>query len=105
MGLAAEGARMSSRGFYRFLMIGGLANLLLFGAECAIEGGSATFGAVRDGHYFLYHRLLYHGNQFTEVSADVFRFNQIHSYTIRVTTPLLVLGLALRRLTQEYPMP
>ena len=97
---------MSSRGFYRFLLIVGFANLLLFGAECAIEGGSAaTFGTVRDGHYFLYHRLLFHGNGFTEVSADVFRFNQIHGYTIWVTTPLLLLGLGLRRLTQEYPLP
>jgi hypothetical protein len=88
--------KISGLTFASFLLIVGFANLLLFGTECAIEGGSATFGTVRDGHYYLYRR-----GYSTEVSARVFRINQIHGYTIYVTTPLLLLGLALRRLNRD----
>jgi hypothetical protein len=78
-----------------FLLTIAFANLLFFGAECVIEGGSTPFGGARDGHYFLYSR-----GYRTEVSARTFRINQLHGYSMYLTMPLLVLGLALRRLSE-----
>jgi hypothetical protein len=92
--------KISGRAFYNFLVIIGLANMLFLAAECAIEGGSASFGTVANGHYYLYRR-----GYSKEVSARLFRVNQLHGYTIYLTTPLLLLGLALRRLTDVCPPP
>ena len=87
--------RVPGRRLANFLLAIGFANLLLFGAEGAIEGGSTPFGGERDGHYFLYSR-----GYRTEVSAQTFRINQLHGYSVYLTTPLLLLGLALRRLSE-----
>jgi hypothetical protein len=87
--------KIPGRKLANFLLAIGFANLLLFGAECAIEGGSTPFGSAANGHYFLYRR-----GYRIEVSVPVFRINQLHGYTIYLTTSLLFLGLGLRRLSE-----
>ena len=87
--------KIPGRSVSNFLLAIAIANLLLLAVECGLEGGSATFGYCGNGHYMLYRR-----GYRTEVSERVFRINQLHGYTVYLTTPLLLLGLALRRLSE-----
>jgi len=57
------------------------ANFLLFLTISQLIGGSAPNGMVRNGHYFLGE----HG-RYVEVSAPIYRYSQIHTYSLVLTT-------------------
>src|SRR6266516_3997378 len=59
----------------------GFANFLLFLTISQFIGGSALNGMIQNGHYFLGE----HG-RYVEVSSLAYRYSQIHTYSLVVTT-------------------
>lgn len=61
-------------------------------------GGEAFHGKVVDGHYYLATGYLTQGfgpdapHRYIEVSPDIFRYSQVHSYSVLVTFPLGLIG-------------
>jgi hypothetical protein len=66
------------------------ANFILFFITAEFIGGSA--GGIVHGHYFL----IEHGRS-TEVSSVVYRYRQLHVYSLFVTVPLGIWALARAR--------
>jgi hypothetical protein len=65
-------------------------------------GGEAFHGKIEDGHYYLATGYISSGpprldtpHGYVEVSPDIFRYSQVHGYSVLVTFPLgLMAGLA-----------
>ena len=70
----------------------GLANVAAFFVGFMVIGGGALNGFTRDGHYFVgnHHR-------YTEVSAAVYHYSQIHTAAFFMTTLLGLLASASAR--------
>ena len=75
-----------------------------FMAFCVIGqriGGEAIHGKVESGHYFLATGYISRGipsqeipHKYIEVSPDIFRYSQVHGYSVLLTFPLgLIAGV------------
>jgi len=84
-----------------FYSIAGIAaaNFIVFFVVAMFAGGSA--GGIVDGHYFL----IEHGRS-TEVSEAMYRYSQVHLYSLFVTTPFGMWALyrarKLNKTTENY---
>src|SRR5438270_12793528 len=87
-----------------FVFVVGFVNFFVFLVVSQYLGGSAANGFVRAGHYYLGE----HG-KYTEVSHAMFRYSQIHEYTLFVTHPLALISLAyaasIKKEAESYPFP
>ena len=72
----------------------GVVNFLLFVLISVLIGGDAMNGKIENGHYYLGN----HGH-LREVSALLFRYSQLHFYSLFVTLPLLAFASVAYRLT------
>ena len=76
-----------------------------FVAFCVISeriGGEAIHGKVESGHYFLATGYINRGvpnpeipDEYIEVSPDIFRYSQVHGYSVLVMFPLGLIGALL----------
>ncbi len=82
--------RTCTKWFGIFLFIGGSLNFLIHWHVGVAIGGDAVGVEVRNGRYYL----AYHGD-LTEVSEAVYRYSELHSYSIWITHPLAALGMFL----------
>ncbi len=94
---------MSSKSLKRIcitLFVAAWANAMVFGLVAKRVGGEAFHGKIENGRYYLALDYLdkHHTGDFghfTEVSAAVFHYSQVHSYSVLVTFPLgLLAGFA-----------
>jgi hypothetical protein len=72
------------------LLVVGVLNFIAFAVHCAMLGGSAGNGTVRDGRYFVSE----HGKE-TEVSQTTFYWSSLHSKSVFISHPLAMIGLIL----------
>jgi hypothetical protein len=70
-----------------YLFFLALVNFFAFALVALYLGGDAVNGKIADGHYYLGS----HGH-YTEVSAGVFTYSRLHTYSVFVTHSLAFLG-------------
>ena len=72
----------------------GILNFVSFGIFCTRIGGSADCAASTNGKFFVSE----HGKR-TEVSEMIFQENRYHRYSLILTHPMAMLGIAIYGIT------
>jgi hypothetical protein len=66
----------------------GVSNYGIWLKESLDLGGNALSGEVRDGHYYVANK-----GRYVEVAPDVWEHSRVHTLSIFVTQPLMLIGL------------
>ena len=90
---------LASRRAYALFVAITLLNFVVFVGLTLHLGGDAVNGKVESGHYYLWgYNAHTRTKGYTEVSEGVYRYSRLHTYSVLVTWPLMLLGgLVLRR--------
>jgi hypothetical protein len=91
---------------WKFIGIALLLNFIIWTGGMLYLGGEAVTGKEEGGYYYLHSRKGY-----TEVSAQVYQYSKIHTYTVYVSGPFCLLAILaanrsrvrLRAMMGEWP--
>ena len=97
---------MTSKTFNRICVVVFMLGWINFMAFCLIGqriGGEAIHGKVESGHYFLATGYISRGipsnpaipHDYIEVPPDIFRYSQVHGYSVLVMFPLALIAALL----------